>query len=82
MSGAGSILTSEERGALLKVMNGRRTAALKVRRANALDDRNSVGLVSRLLYLDPDTVRCWLREFRRTGLSSLDPAEIRSVRES
>ena len=77
MSGAGSILTSAERDALLAVMRGRKVAALKVRRANALvalDDGNSVRLVCRILHLDPDTVRGWLREFRRTGLASLDPA--------
>ena len=74
---SGNILTPEQRGALLAVMRGRKVEALKVRRANALvalDDGNGVGLVCRILHLDPDTVRGWLREFRRTGLASVDPA--------
>ena len=77
MSGTGSILTAGEREALLAIMRGRRVEALKVRRANALvalDDGNGVGLVCRILHLDPDTVRGWLREFRGTGLASVDPA--------
>jgi len=48
-----------------------------VRRANALvalDDGRSVRQVCQFLYLDPDTVRGWLRGFRRTGLASVDPA--------
>ena len=74
---SGNILTPERRGALLAVMRGRKAGALKVRRANALvalDDGNGVGLVCRILHLDPDTVRGWLRGFRRTGLASVDPA--------
>ncbi len=40
----------------------------------ALDDGKSVRQVRGFLYLDPDTVRGWLRGFRRTGLASVDPA--------
>ncbi len=48
-----------------------------MRRANALvalDDGKSVRQVRGFLHLDPDTVRGWLRGFRRTGLASVDPA--------
>ena len=44
-------------------MRKRKVEALKVRRANALvalDDGHSVQMVSRIFYLDPDTVRGWL----------------------
>ncbi len=77
MSGTGSILSAGEREALLAIMRGRKVEALKVWRANALvalDDGNSVGLVCRILHLDPDTVRGWLRGFGGTGLASVDPA--------
>ncbi len=77
MSGTGSILTAGEREALLAIMRVRKAGALKVRRANALvalDDGKSVRQVCEFLYLDPDTVRGWLRGFRRTGLASVDPA--------
>ncbi len=59
-------------------MNERGAAALRVRRANApvvSDDGNCAGLVSRLLYLDPGSAPGWLREFRRTGPSLVDPAD-------
>ena len=41
----------------------------------ALDDGNSVGSVSRLLYLDPVTVLVWPQDFWQTGLSLEDPVE-------
>jgi len=75
---SGNILTPEQRDALLAVMRGRRVEALKVRRANAPvapgDDGNGVGLVSRILHLDPDTVRGRLRGFGGTGPGPVDPA--------
>ena len=58
-------------------MRGRRVEALKVRRANALvapGDGRSVRQVRGFLHPGPDTVRGWLREFRGTGLASVDPA--------
>ncbi len=77
MSGTGCILSAGEREALLAIMRGRRVEALKVWRANALvapGDGKGVGLVCRILHPGPDTVRGWLRGFRRTGLASVDPA--------
>ncbi len=74
---SGSILTPEERDALLAVMRGRRAGALKVRRANALvapGDGRSVRQVCRFLHPGPDTVRGWPPGFRRTGLAPVDPA--------
>ncbi len=61
-----SFLTADERKALLNVMRKRKVEALQVRRANALvalDDGHSVQMVSRIFYLDPDTVRGWLDHF-------------------
>ena len=58
-----SFLTADEPKALLNVMRKRKVEALQVRRANALvalDDGHSVQMVSRIFYLDPDTVRGWL----------------------
>ncbi len=58
-----SFLTADEPKALLNVMRKQKVEALQVRRANALvalDDGHSVQMVSRIFYLDPDTVRGWL----------------------
>ena len=72
-----SFLTSDQRAELLKILRQRKSAALVACRANALlllDDGKSTGFVARALFLDPDTVRVWLREFRATGLASVDLA--------
>ncbi len=72
-----SFLTSDQRAELLKILRQRKSAALVARRAHALlllDDGKSTGFVARALFLDPDTVRVWLREFRATGLASVDLA--------
>ena len=77
MSRRGSLLPPDERKTLLDVMRKLKVEALKVRRANALvalDDGKRIRLVSEILYLDPDTVRGWLRECRETGLASVDLA--------
>ena len=74
---SGNILTPDQRAALPAIMRGRRVEALKVRRANALvapGDGRSVRQVRGFLHPGPDTVRGWLREFRGTGLASVDPA--------
>ncbi len=73
-----SFLTADEPKALLNVMRKRKVEALQVRRANALvalDDGHSVQMVSRIFYLDPDTVRGWLRDFREKGLASVELAD-------
>jgi len=72
---SGSILTPARCAAGCHARTQGRGA--EVRRANALvalDDGNDVGPGSRILHLDPDKVRCWLRGFRRTGLAPVDPA--------
>ena len=73
-----SFLTADEPKALLNVRRKRKVEALQVRRANALvalDDGHSVQMVSRIFYLDPDTVRGWLRDFREKGLASVELAD-------
>ena len=71
-------LTVAERKALRDLMRKRKIEALKARRANALlllDQGKSAQFVAKVLFLDPDTVRGWLRDFHHQGLASLEAAE-------
>ena len=77
MAGYGGFLTPEERTQLLDIMRKRKTEALRARRANvllALDDGKSVQSVAEVLYLEPNTIRTWLREFRGKRLASVEIA--------
>ncbi len=70
-------LTADQREALLDILRQRKAAALVGRRANALlllDDGQSAWFVAKTLFLDPDTVRSRLREFREPGLAFLELA--------
>ena len=65
-----SFLNPDERLALTELIRQRKGEALKVRRANALllpDGGKSTGFVAKVLFLDPDTVRGWSRDFE-TGV--------------
>ena len=73
-----SFLTADERQALKDLMRKRKVDALKARRANALpllDEGKSPQSVAKVLFLDPDTVRGWLRDFHDQGLASLEAGE-------
>ena len=67
----------DEPKTLMHVMRKRKVEALRAGGTNALvalDDGKSIPLVSEILYLDHDTVRGWLREFRMRGLASIELA--------
>ena len=73
-AGYGGFLTTRERTELRDMMRKRKGEILAARRANALpllDKGKSVGSIAEFLLLDPDTVRAWLREFRKMRLASV-----------
>ena len=77
MAGHKGFLTPKERGELQDIMRKRKTEALKARRANALlalDEGRSVAVIAEILYLNPETIRTWLRDFLKRRLASMDLA--------
>ena len=73
-AGYGGFLTTRERTELRDMMRKRKGEILAVRRANALlllDKGKSVGSIAEFLLPGPDTVRAWLREFRKRRLASM-----------
>ena len=76
-AGYEGFLTTSERSELRNMIRRRKGEILAARRANALllpSKGKSVGSIAEFLLLDPDTVRTWLREFRKRRLASVDPA--------
>lgn len=66
---------ASDRAALMSVVRGRKIEGLRVRRANALlllDDGRSASFAAEVLFLDPDTVRGWRRDFAERGPASVE----------
>ena len=68
-------LTAQERTALQSLLRERKSAGLRIRRANALlllDEGLAPIDIFQVLYLDEETIRSWKRSFEGDDLGSLD----------